>query len=378
MPAIVHAALLGVVQGLTEFLPVSSSAHLILARAFFGWDAGPFALAFDVACHAGTLIAVVVYFRQEISDIVAALPRLFHPGPAQAGRHRDRRAGPALEPVKKSQVVQAFRPAVSGEPEGSQYTYTNSDFSTGSQAGRHRDGRAGPAQEPVKKSQIVQAFRPAVSGEPEGSHHTYTNSDFFTGSQAVPARDGHQGARLIWLLVVATIPAVVVGLLFGHVINDHMRTPHVAASTLAFGALGLIVAERSGDQMRSDVSLTMVEAFWLGCAQALALIPGVSRSGATLTVALLIGLRRAEAARFIFLLSIPAIAAAAANEMPELLKAGMEGNTAILFLVAVASSAIVSYATVTYFIRYLSDHSLNGFAWYRLALAGAVAIWLVR
>ena len=157
-----------------------------------------------------------------------------------------------------------------------------------------------------------------------------------------------------------------------------MRTPHVAAATLAFGALGLVVAERSGHQRRSDVSLTMLEALWLGCAQALALIPGVSRSGATLTVALLIGLRRAAAARFIFLLSIPAILAAAANEMPELLKAGVEGNAAMLILVAILSSAVVSYATVKYFIHYLSDHSLNGFAWYRLALAGAVAVWLVR
>ena len=290
MPTIVQAALLGVVQGVTEFLPVSSSAHLILARTFFGWDADQFGLAFDVACHVGTLVAVAVYFRQEVVDMVVALPRLFEPGPAQAGRHQD---------------------------------------------------GAGAVQ-------------------------------------AVADRDGHQGARLVWLLVLATIPAVIVGLLFGHVIKDHMRTPQVAAATLAFGAFGLIVAERSGDQMRSDVSLTMIEAIWLGCAQALALIPGVSRSGATLTVALLIGLRRAEAARFIFLLSIPAIAAAAANEMPELFRAGPGGNTALLFLVAVTSSAIVSYATVKYFIRYLSDHSLNGFAWYRLALAAAVAIWLVR
>ena len=289
MPTIVQAALLGVVQGLTEFLPVSSSAHLTLGRAFFGWNADQFGLAFDVACHVGTLIAVMVYFRPEISSMVVALPRLFHAGPAQAGLPEDRRA--------------------------------------------------------------------ARSG-----HY----------------RVGNQGARLIWLLVVATVPAVIVGLLFGHLIEDRLRTPPVAAVTLAAGALGLVLAERSGDQTRSDISLTMVEAFWLGCAQALALVPGVSRSGATLTLALLIGLQRAEAARFIFLLSIPAILAAAANALPKLIKAGMAGDTAPLFFVAVASSAIVSYATVKYFIRYLSDHSLNVFAWYRLALAGAVAIWLVR
>ena len=183
---------------------------------------------------------------------------------------------------------------------------------------------------------------------------------------------------MIWLLVVATIPAVAVGLVFGHFIEDHLRTPPVAAVTLALGALGLVFAERAGRQTRSDLSLTMAEAFYLGCAQALALVPGVSRSGATLTLALLIGLRRAEAARFIFLLSIPAILAAATNALPKLIKAGMAADTAPLFLIAVASSAIVSYATVKYFIRYLSDHSLDVFAWYRLALAGAVAIWLVR
>ena len=75
----IQAALLGVVQGLTEFLPVSSSAHLILARAFFGWDSDKFGLSFDVACHVGTLIAAVIYFRREIAAMVASLPRLFQP-----------------------------------------------------------------------------------------------------------------------------------------------------------------------------------------------------------------------------------------------------------------------------------------------------------
>ena len=72
-----HAALLGVVQGLTEFLPISSSAHLILARALFGWDAGELALAFDVACHVGTLLAVLVFFRRDIRSMVGAIPSLF-------------------------------------------------------------------------------------------------------------------------------------------------------------------------------------------------------------------------------------------------------------------------------------------------------------
>ena len=97
----------------------------------------------------------------------------------------------------------------------------------------------------------------------------------------------------------------------------------------------------------------------------------------SLAVALLLGLRRADGARFVFLLAIPAILGAAASEAPRLLKAGL-GGTAPLFLIGVATSAIVGYATVKYFIRYLGDHSLDPFAWYRIALAAAVAVWLLR
>ena len=269
MPTTVQAALLGVVQGLTEFLPVSSSAHLILARAFFGWDSDQFGLAFDVACHVGTLVAVLIYFRREIAAMVASLPRLFN-----------------------------------------------------------------------------------------------------------PAMD--QDAHLIWLIAVGTIPAVVVGLLFKHRIEDNLRTPAIAAATLAIGAAGFFVAERSGSKTRNDQSLTFAEAFLIGCAQALALVPGVSRSGATITVALLLGLRRADSARFIFLLAIPAILGAAASEAPKLLKAGIGAEGATLFLIGVVSSAIVGYIAVKWFIRYLANHSLDVFAWYRLALAAAVVIWLWR
>jgi undecaprenyl-diphosphatase len=267
VPATVQAALLGVVQGLTEFLPVSSSAHLILARLFFGFDADKFGLSFDVACHVGTLIAVLIYFRTDIARMIAALPRL-----------TDR-------------------------------------------------------------------------NDPD--------------------------ARLVWLIVVGTIPAVVAGLLFKHRIEDHLRTPAIAAAMLAAGAVLLLAAEAAGAKTRREASLTLGEALLIGCAQAVALIPGVSRSGATLTVALFLGLRRAEAARFIFLLAIPAILGAAASEAPKLLKAGL-GDTASLFLIGIVSSAIVGYAAVKYFIRYLGNHSLAVFAWYRLALAAVTVIWLWR
>jgi undecaprenyl-diphosphatase len=188
----------------------------------------------------------------------------------------------------------------------------------------------------------------------------------------------NQGARLVWLLVIGTIPAVVVGVLFNTQIEERMRVPQVAAIALALGAIVFFVAERTGDKSRSDRSLTMAEAFWLGCAQALALIPGVSRSGATIAAALFMGLRRTDAARFIFLLAIPAILAAAANEGVKMLKAGMDADMASLFVIGIVSSAIVGYVAVRFCIRYFANHSLDLFAWYRLALAGAVVVWLWR
>lgn len=267
MPDTIQAALLGVVQGLTEFLPVSSTAHLIIARALFGFDGDKFGLAFDVACHIGTLIAVVIYFRVEITRMIAALPHLASPG-----------------------------------------------------------------------------------------------------------RD--DDARMIWLLAIGTVPAVFAGVLFKHVIEDQLRTVPVAAIALAVGAVLLFVADRVGSKTRTERSLTFSDAFWIGCAQAVALIPGVSRSGATITLALLIGMRRADAARFIFLLSIPAILGAAASEAPKLLRGGVHGDERMLFAIGIISSAIVGYAAVKYFIQYLGRHSLDVFAWYRLALAAVAAVWL--
>jgi undecaprenyl-diphosphatase len=122
----------------------------------------------------------------------------------------------------------------------------------------------------------------------------------------------------------------------------------------------------------------MPEALWIGCAQAVALVPGVSRSGVTISVALLMGLRRPDAARFIFLLAIPAILGAAGSEAPKLLKAGLDGDMAQLFAIGVITSAVVGYIAVAYFIRYLAKHSLDVFAWYRLALAVATLLWLAR
>ncbi len=261
------AALLGVVQGLTEFLPVSSSAHLILARAFFGWDAGEMGLAFDVACHVGTLLAVVVYFRRDLAAMVAAVPDM-------------------------------------------------------------------------------------------------------------AARRPTPPARLAWLIVIGTVPAVLVGVLFGDFIEERLRTPYVAAVTLAVVAFSFFAVEALGRRARLHGTLTPGEAFGIGVAQASALVPGVSRSGATIVVGMALGLKREEAARFAFLLGIPAILAAAGREGVMLLERGLSSGEGQLFAVGMASSAVVGYFTVKYFLRYLTGHSLAVFAWYRLLLAGAVVAWL--
>ena len=261
------AAILGIVQGLTEFLPVSSSGHLILARAFFGWDAGRFGLPFDVACHVGTLLAVTVYFWRDVVQMIAAAP--------------------------------------------------------GALSGRN--------------------------GAPE---------------------------RLVRLIVVGTVPIVVVALVFGDRI-EAVRSPSVVAATLAIGAIGLLVAESAGAKTRDETSVGYGLALAIGCAQALALVPGISRSGATLTVAMLAGLRRAGAARFVFLLSLPAVLAAAAKETLDVAEIGVAGLPVTLFAIGFVVSGVVGYLTIKYFLRYLANHSLAVFAYYRFALAAVTVVWLV-
>ena len=262
----VEAALLGVVQGLTEFLPISSSAHLILARALFGWDAGQLGLAFDVACHVGTLLAIVVYFRTDLMRMIAAAP-----------------------------AVLSWRP------------------------------------------------------DPP--------------------------ARLAQLIVVGTTPVVVVGLAL-RPFEDALRTPAVAAAMLFAGGILLLIVDRVARCERTAESLGMGEAFGLGWAQSAALVPGVSRSGGTIMLGLMLGLRRDAAARFGFLLGVPAITAAAVYEALHLRGTAFDVETARLFAVGMAVSALVGYATIAFFLRYLTVHSLAVFAWYRVAVAVAAVIWL--
>jgi undecaprenyl-diphosphatase len=264
---VLNAAILGVVQGLTEFLPVSSSGHLILARAFFGWDPGRFGLAFDAACHVGTLLAVVAYFRREVARLVAAAPG------------------------------------------------------------------------------------------------------------ALAGRDG-EFERLGRLIILGTVPIVIVGGLFAEVIEARIRTPLVVAVNLIIGAVGLMVAERLTRREREPLTLGYGEALAIGVAQAAALAPGLSRSGLTLTVALFLGLRRDTAARFVFLMSLPAVLAVAVKEVIDLREIGMAGLPLTILAVGLVTSAVVGYVTVKYFVRYLASHSLDVFAYYRFALAALTVAWL--
>lgn len=261
---------MGIVQGLTEFLPVSSSAHLILARTFLGWDAAQLGLAFDVACHVGTLLAVVAYFRVDLAEMVAAVPGLVR----------------------------------------------------------------------------------------------------------MPAWPAEGPARQLRLVIAGTVPILVVGLLFGSRIEAAARTPSVAAGMLAAGALLFVVVERVGARTRGEESLSVGESLAIGAAQTVALIPGVSRSGATMTVGMFAGLRREAAARFSFLLGVPAIVAAAAHEGVGLARTGLSGAQAAMFVIGMVTSAAVGYLAIRFLLKYLTTHTLAVFAWYRLALAAAFAVWL--
>lgn len=263
-----QAVWLGIVQGLTEFLPVSSSAHLILVRELFGWEAGAAEVPFDVACHLGTLLAVLVYLRRDVVELAAAAPG------ALAGRGGD----------------------------------------------APRTGR---------------------------------------------------------LILLATLPVVPAGLFLSGEI-EHLRGPGTAAAALAAGAAAMLWADRGDTRTRRASSLSAVEAVVLGCAQAAALVPGVSRSGAIITVALLQGLSRPEAARFAFLLGIPAIAGGGLQAARMLGGDGLAAHGPVL-LVGFAVSGVVGYLAVAGLLRYLARRSLAAFAWYRLAAAALLAVlWVLR
>lgn len=257
MQELYHVFILAIVQGLTEFLPVSSSAHLILVPKLMHWsDQG---LAFDVAIHVGTLCAVLAYFRTEI---------------------------------------------------------------------------------------------------------LLMTKDWFGSLRGKPAT---ANSRLAWAIGFGTIPVGLAGLLLNHVIAEHMRdTMIIAVTTLLFGVL-LGIASVMAKQQRDEHELTWKDVLLIGGAQALALIPGVSRSGITLTAGLFAGLTRQAAARYSFLLSIPVIILAGGLEMHKLTTSGqIVDYNALAFGFIVA--AISGYACISLFLKLLDRFGVMPFVIYRVLL----------
>jgi undecaprenyl-diphosphatase len=267
-----EAVLLGVVQGLTEFLPVSSSGHLLLGQYFLGLDQDRFGLPFDVALHLGTLVAVVSFFWRDLLRMARAFARSLSPGERNL---------------------------------------------------------ADPDQ------------------------------------------------RLAYLILASTVPAALIGFFLEGFFETAVRSPWVVVFNLVLIGVLFIVGEAVGAKTRRADKLRFVEAVGIGLAQAAALVPGVSRSGATITLGLFLGLRREEAARFSFLMSVPIIAAAGTLQLAEVAAQGMDRSQVLMFAAGFVSSAVVGYLTIRFFLRFVVHHSLRAFAYYRFALAAVVATLLL-
>ena len=275
MDTVLQALVMGIVQGLTEFLPVSSSGHLVIVPFLFGWDDEFLnSLAFSVMLHLGTLVALLAYFREDWVRLV----------PAGLAAVRDR------------------------------------------------------------------SFR------------------------------GDADRRLAGLLAATTIPAAIAGLLFNDLIEDQFREVGLVAVMLVVGGVILWVADRVGRRSRGIADVTFPVAFGIGAAQALALIPGISRSGISISAGRLAGLDREAAARFAFLMATPITAGAIVFEARRLLtgEAGVEVSVAPL-VVGMVAALVSGLAAIHFMLRYLRTRSLDIFVWYRFGLAAVVlVVWLAR
>jgi len=263
-----EVVVLGLVQGLTEFLPISSSAHLrIVSEVFFGRDAGA---AFTAVTQLGTEAAVLIYFARDIARLAVAWLRGL----------------------------------------------------------THRDARLEP--------------------------------DY----------------RLAWLVILGTLPIGVLGFAFEDQIQTVARNLWFIATTLVvFGAL-LGLAERVGRQKVDLERMTVPQGLTLGLAQAMALVPGVSRSGGTITAGLFLGLTRPAAVRFSFLLAIPAVVASGIFQLPDVV-AG-DGPSGPQLVVAMLIAFAVGYAAIAWLLRYVERHSVYLFVWYRIALGALLFVALGR
>ncbi|PIP80147.1 MAG: undecaprenyl-diphosphatase [Gammaproteobacteria bacterium CG22_combo_CG10-13_8_21_14_all_40_8] len=262
-----HAFILALIQGLTEFLPISSSAHLILPAEIFGWP--PQGNAFDVAVHVGTLMAVIAYFKEELQAMTLAW----------------------FNHVFKQQAT--------------------------------------------------------------------------------------DDSRLAWAVLWGTVPVGLAGLIFQHFIEDNLRTSMVIATTTLIFAGFLWWSDRLAAQnTRSEYQLTYEDIFWVGCAQMLALIPGTSRSGATMTAGLMLGLSRSGSARFSFLLSIPVIVLAGGLKGIELIQQTETVPWGQMGL-GICVSAVSAYLSIHYFLKLLEKLGMLPFVIYRLLLGVVLMGWLL-
>ncbi len=270
---IIQALVMGLVQGLTEFLPISSSGHLIVVPYLLGWH-DPFidSLTFSVILHLGTLIALLIYFWREWLALV----------PAGLASIRDR----------------------------------------------------------------------SLADDPQ--------------------------RKLTWLIVIATIPAVIFGPLLNDTLEQAIRTPGLVAITLVIGAAILLIAERYGSRRFGLESLSFRGALAIGVAQALALVPGISRSGISISTGMGLGLDRESAARFSFLMAAPVIAGAGIFEARKLVGPGAEAANLDVLVVGFVASAIAGLAAIHFLLGYLRRSSTLVFVAYRVALAAVVAAAVLR
>lgn len=259
-----HAAILGALQGFTEVLPISSSAHLILTPWLFRWPES--GLTFDVALHLGTFLALALYFWRDIIEIGVS-------------------------------------------------------------------------------------FFDALS----------------SGRLNSPAR------KLPFLIIATAVPAAVVGKLFEHQIEAVFRSdPMLIASVMVVFGLILGLTDAMGRKRLALDNITPARAITIGVMQCLALIPGVSRSGITITAGLMLGLTRESAARFSFLISLPIVAGAALLKSFDLLKYGIPTGEGLPMLVGIAFSAFTGYISVAFLLRFVQRRSLAPFVWYRVIAGGSL------
>ena len=272
MDQIWQAILLGFLQGLTEFLPISSSAHLILLPWFAGWDS--LGILFDVFLHAGTLLAIICYFRLEVRDLLLETWELFRPNP-----QKDK---------------------------------------------------------------------------------------------------GDNRHKLVPALIIGTVPGGLAALLFRDIIEGYARVPVVTVVTLSVFGFLLWWADRAGKKNMDFNRIGWKVGLLVGIAQAAALIPGVSRSGITISMALFLGFSRRDSARFSFLLSLPILILATCKGALELMmapEASQAGAGALA--VGAAISFLTGFLCIKFFLKYLEKRSFTPFVIYRFLLAGVILFFLV-